>query len=217
MEKEIEKMRALKAEGLPNSTISKMVGFSDKTVAYHITPGAKAKRREATTKWSGKPGGRLRKKLSDFNKSFSVSTKKTVSEKTQKHYDSKPNMRIYKKLYGFLNKKGGIMAEYREVLEKLWPGEDNENRTEFKTVCALSGRVIDLNRTEPHKHELNKSDCGAFDHELPRDRGGSNDISNLQPLHSQINYIKHNLTNKELVGVCREILVCQGYQVVKIN
>jgi len=212
---EVEKkqMRDLKREGLPYSTISKIVGFSDKTVAYHIVSGAKARKRKITKKWEKKPstGGRLRKKLSDFNRAFSVAVKKTVSERTQLHYDSKPNMRIYKKLYGFLNKKGGIMAEYREVLEKLWPDEDNENRTEFWTKCVLSGRDINLNVKEK------EANCGAFDHQLPRGRGGSNNIDNCQPLDALINYMKHDRTNEEFIEICKEVLTYQGYTVNEIE
>lgn len=61
---------------------------------------------------------------------------------------------------------------------------------EKSKVCAICGKPID---------ELDFT----IDHRIPLSRGGTNDLSNLQPTHESCNHMKHNLTQDELISsVC---------------
>ena len=101
------------------------------------------------------------------------------------------------------------MVKKKEILEKLWPGENNEKRTDYKTKCALTGEPIDLDVRQ------GEPGYGNLDHELARAKGGSNDADNCQPLSSVVNGMKGDMTNEELFEKCKKILNYQGYTVEK--
>lgn len=58
--------------------------------------------------------------------------------------------------------------------------------------CALSGRKLD--RT------------AHIDHIIPRSRGGSNKIDNLQFLTREVNIAKSNLTDDEFIQLCLDVV-----------
>jgi 5-methylcytosine-specific restriction endonuclease McrA len=58
--------------------------------------------------------------------------------------------------------------------------------------CALTGRKLDR-----HAH---------VDHKIPRSRGGSGAIENLQWLSAYANYLKRHLTDEEFISLCRDVI-----------
>ena len=56
-------------------------------------------------------------------------------------------------------------------------------------LCALSGIRLDIDNAE-------------LDHKIPVARGGTNDLSNLQWIHKEINRAKGTMTNDEFIEVC---------------
>lgn len=58
--------------------------------------------------------------------------------------------------------------------------------------CALTGRKLDR---------------GAhIDHKLPKSRGGTSQLDNLQWLSAYANYLKRHLTNEEFLLLCRDVV-----------
>ena len=83
---------------------------------------------------------------------------------------------------------------YKDVLDKF--GE--------KTCCYLTGEPINL---------LDGS--YAFDHIIPRSRGGSNDLNNLGVATKRANSAKSDMMLDEFLELCRKVLEYNGYVVVK--
>jgi 5-methylcytosine-specific restriction endonuclease McrA len=69
-------------------------------------------------------------------------------------------------------------------LRELWESQGN--------LCAISGETI-----TPQVAEI--------DHIMPKSRGGSHQINNLQWLHKVVNRMKHSLLEPELVEWCGRI------------
>jgi len=60
--------------------------------------------------------------------------------------------------------------------------------------CALSGDKIEI------------GDNAGIDHIIPKSRGGTSDISNLQWVTRDVNMFKYKMTNEEFLALCRRIL-----------
>jgi 5-methylcytosine-specific restriction endonuclease McrA len=67
----------------------------------------------------------------------------------------------------------------------------------------LTGRTIDLREAKTYE----------FDHRVPYAKNGESTIDNLGIVCKQANRMKHDMTVAELVGMCKEILEHQGYDV----
>ena len=63
-------------------------------------------------------------------------------------------------------------------------------KQEFK--CALSGRKL-------------KPDRSQLDHIVPKSKGGSDDVDNLQWLTAKVNRMKGTMSNEEFINVCGEV------------
>lgn len=67
--------------------------------------------------------------------------------------------------------------------------------------CVYSGEVLQL-----------ASDNTHLDHILPRSRGGSDHISNLQWITKQVNRMKSDLTHEEFIEACQQVVEHQKKQ-----
>ena len=73
-----------------------------------------------------------------------------------------------------------------------------------KVKCALTGRDIDITK-----------DSYSLDHILPVDKGGTNELSNMEIVCPEANMSKSNMTNDEYINLCIEVLTNFGYKVSK--
>lgn len=71
--------------------------------------------------------------------------------------------------------------------------------------CYLSGRPIDLE--DPTSY--------SFDHIISVYNGGSNSLDNLEICHPNVNVAKGYLHVHELIEMCKEILIYNGFTVSK--
>ena len=183
-DEEIVRMKAMYAEGITKADIAEELGVKYNSLAYHLNEGEKERVAASRDTRRAAPGGVFSAKVEDFNKAF--------LEENKRPHNGYTNI-FNEKIRNFTGIKGGpeLMAKKKEILEKLWPGENNEKRTDYKTKCALTGEPIDL---DARKGEPGYSN---LDHELARARGGSNDANNCQPLSSAVNGMKGDMTNEE--------------------
>ena len=198
---EINKMREA---GASYKEICEKFSLSKGTVSYYFGEGQKEKTKKRMNVLRTKSGGHLIRKWYWFREEYRAYVDKLNNTGRRRYF--------YYKFLHFINKqKGGKKIMLKELLNHLWPEEDNEKRTSFWTKCVLSGEDINLDadRNGPH--------VGALDHIIPRSRAGSNNFSNCQPLSARVNQMKHDMTNEEFIEQCKKILIYQGYTVNKVH
>jgi 5-methylcytosine-specific restriction endonuclease McrA len=84
---------------------------------------------------------------------------------------------------------------YKDVIEKFKESQ----------ICYLTGRQIDLNNARSFQ----------FDHIVPSSKGGGCEIDNLGLTCKEANIAKGNLSVKEFLALCEEVLKFNGYEVTK--
>ena len=84
----------------------------------------------------------------------------------------------------------------KDVLNKI-------QTDEYKANCYLTGREINLKETSNYH----------LDHVVPRTKGGTNDLDNLQIACKEANMAKSDMLTGEFVELCREVLEHHGYKV----
>ncbi len=84
-----------------------------------------------------------------------------------------------------------------QVKEPLTVADIRRLREEQGDRCALSGRP------------LTPDNCVA-DHVVPLTRGGAHCVSNVQLLTKRVNDAKGNLTSKEFLALCTDVVVTHG-------
>lgn len=82
--------------------------------------------------------------------------------------------------------------------------KDVIDKFSWETTCYLTGRKIDLK--EPKTYH--------FDHVESVSKGGDNTIDNLGICCREANQAKHDMSVKELLELCKEILEHNGHQVI---
>lgn len=113
---------------------------------------------------------------------------------------NRAKMRAYAKRRFFWNKACklrslvGIKADHKD-LARLWKKQ--------RGLCALSGRKLD--RT------------AEIDHILPRVRGGSDELANLQWTTKEANRAKRDLTNDEFLSLCSDCMRWIGERIDMVD
>lgn len=71
--------------------------------------------------------------------------------------------------------------------------------------CYLTGKQININNPKEY----------SLDHKIPSSRGGENSLDNVEICDRQINIMKNDRTPEELIQICKDILIHQGYTISK--
>ena len=192
----------LRSKGKTYEQIAKELNCSKGTIAYHCNKDyqKKAKARVARNRKSNIKII-LANKLWRFKRAKKPSTYSHEKVRAQSWY------RVLKgKMVRFkyidpkekLVKIGNYKKNYgsKDVLDKIQTEDKKAN-------CYLTGREIDL--TSPATYHL--------DHIVPRAKGGTNDLDNLQVACKEANQAKSNMLTGEFVELCREVLEHHGYKV----
>jgi 5-methylcytosine-specific restriction endonuclease McrA len=171
---------AMRANGASYKEISQKFLMSCGSISYYFGKNQKEKTTFRNNKMRHGPGGRLRRKIEQFNVKYSPPRERPRSKRRRCFYIK------FRKFKGEDN-----MIAFKEVLEKIWSGEDNDKRTNYWTKCSLTGADINMDAYS------DEPDVGSLDHERPRSRGGENTIENCQPLRARTNQMKGDMTNEE--------------------
>lgn len=187
------KIRDLRDNGYTYDQIKDQLKCSKATICYHIGEGQKLK---AVKKQQNR-----RNKVHPFDRkleNFKLSYKKPIKIKPIHHNKKMLNL----KLQSFSRVKQG--TKYMNT--KLdFTTTDVINKFSNNQKCYLTGDEIDI--TKPRTY--------AFDHKIPRSRGGENTLDNLELATKQANLAKSDMTPDEFYNFCKKVLEHQGYKVIK--
>jgi 5-methylcytosine-specific restriction endonuclease McrA len=178
-----EQILELRKQGLTYNQICNKVGCSKATVSYHCGEGQKEKNRKRTQN---------RRKSTVISQKVERFQYKKIKNKTEDFQ----RLRIRKNGQSRLGKRKMIFS-WKDVIEKFG----------WKTVCYLTGRLIDLR--EPLTYE--------FDHIIPYAKGGENTLDNLGIVCRESNRAKNSLSVEEFLTLCKNVLEHHGYVITKKN
>lgn len=181
----------LKSQGLNQNQVRLKLGCSGSTVYYHWSDSRKEKIGKLNNKW--KKDNFLEKKLSNFI--YTTTLKYNGRVET---FKKKLNERLATKINNF--KKVVKNKDY-----KIIKTEDVRNHIENHPYCYLTGRKIDINNTTSYH----------FDHKLPVSKGGDASFDNLGVACREANQAKNDMTVKEFIQLCEEVLTHNGYKIEK--
>lgn len=179
----------LREEGHTYTQICQILGCSKGTVAYHCGFGQKEKTRQRNQE--------SKEKNNACNKVWNF---KTAELRRQNRSKKDAKTRVQVKLGSF---KKGKRRGYTEIERESFTLKDVVAKFGQQTRCYLTGRSIDL--YDPNTYNL--------DHIVPIAKGGNSLLENLGVLNPQANAAKSDMTVKELLALCKEILEHNGYVV----
>jgi 5-methylcytosine-specific restriction endonuclease McrA len=185
-----QKIIELRDLGYTYNQIAKELNCSKSIICYHLGENQKEKTKKRNLKRGQDKV--LSQKIYRFCKR-GIKEQNDISEK-DRNFEVKLNMKIQK--FRYINHDG-------DKMESQFGTEELKERIKNVTHCELSGRPIDI------------SDASSWqlDHKIPVSRGGQNTLDNVAILRPETNYAKHNMTNEELIELCKDILTHNGYKV----
>lgn len=184
----------LRNEGFSYKKIVAELGCSLGTVAYHLGEGQRAKTNRRNN--SHRKNNPLAVKLNKFKDAVKYYKPPVPTG----HDDSRVAYKRKRVDFGkILNgrKKAGSRQRVTFSNEQMLK-HFGDNPT-----CYLTGRPIDLNKSETY----------SYDHILPVSKGGGAELENLGLASADANYAKHDLTVEQFLSLCQEVLVHHGYLV----
>jgi 5-methylcytosine-specific restriction endonuclease McrA len=184
-----EQILKLREQGKSYREIQSELGCSRGTISYHCGIGQKEKQTERHRKNNSHRS--LLNKVGNFKKS--TSRDKRSRRKSDEEIKSTTQQQIFAKTREFQNK--GNDFNYKDIFDKV--GENPK--------CYLTGRMIDL--TKPRTY--------AFDHIIPRSKGGLNALENLGLTCRSANMAKSDLEVDEFVQLCIDVVKNFGYEVTR--
>lgn len=178
----------LHKNGMSFREISEELQCSKSTISYHCSEGQKEKnslRRRKNVKLQHK----YKKKIERFSYDYIHKTPIKQSKKTTSDI-------LHIKIRNFFR----VKTIYNKPTFTV---QDVINKFGEKPVCYLTGEHIDINKTRSY----------AFDHKIPRSKGGSNDIDNLGICTKAANQAKHDMSPDEFLDFCKKILEHNNFKV----
>lgn len=167
----------LREQGKTYSEIAQKLGCSKSTISYHCGNGSEKQRTKIANKKQTKKS-KVSRKLNGFK---SRVPRRVFRGKVKTFKRRKIKKRSHTKVNNISSN-----YTYEDVLKKI----GNTPR------CYLTGKLIDLNKTDTYN----------FDHIIPASKGGTNDLHNLGLCTPEANYAKGNLSLEELYKLCESIL-----------
>ena len=178
-----EKILELRMQGKSYNEIQKKLGCSKSSISYHCGFGQKAKCKKRGQ--NNVISHRICNKIYHF---------KLPNQENKLLLGScSLSSKIQQKVLRFtgIRKMKDITVKYIK------------DRIVNHPFCELNGLPIDIDKTY----------SWHLDHKVPRSRGGSNDVNNMQIVSADANQAKHRLTNDEFFELCKSVLIHNGYEV----
>lgn len=187
MKNKIEILK-LRSQGLGYSTIAKILGYAKSTVIYHCNDNQKSKAKNRQKKYINKHP--YLSKIRAFKYKKQTKTTQKLITKNQKLLTDKVN--------NFKTKRGDYPMQDFSVTDLI-------NKFGENPKCYLTGQPIDIYQPKTYQ----------FDHKIPSSRGGDNSLDNLGICTKQANQAKSDMTEQELIELCKSILTNNGYTISK--
>lgn len=178
-----EQIKQLRQEGKTYQQIADILGTTKSAICYHLNDEQKTKTYERTKK--------LRAKMHPFQTKLEAFKIKKIYNKSNYYNNNTTNEKLlYCKIHKFHktkdNKSMPLSFTVEDVITKF--GENPK--------CYLTGKPIDIYKPRTYH----------FDHIVPRSKGGENTLDNLQICTKQANQAKHDLSCKEFIELCKQVV-----------
>lgn len=177
-----EKILGLRAEGKTYNEITKIVGCSIGTVCYYCGNNQKEKFRIRHRK--------NRQDMHPFQRKLEWFFTKTRKQNNRIKSKASAINLINHKIDKFHETKKG------ESMNRTFNTNDVIIKFGEHPKCYLTGEDIDI--YQPRTYQ--------FDHIIPRSRGGSNTLDNLQICTRQANLAKNDMTPDEFINFCKKVV-----------
>ena len=196
-----ESIVRLRKKGKTYDEIVKVLGCAKSTVSYHCGEDQRSKAYQRSKKFNQTADGIVSSKLSNFKTSTKSVKLKRGRRRLSPHNLFRNKVKQFKSRLKRSRGKAKVNNikvdyNYKEVKKKI--GEN--------PICYLTGKPINLDDREEYN----------FDHINPVSKGGTNDLKNLGLSTAKANKAKSDLTVKEFILLCGEVLEHHGYKVKKI-
>jgi hypothetical protein len=195
-----ESIVRLRNEGKTYDEIVKVLGCAKSTVCYYCGDEQRFKQYLRRKKFSQTVNGFISSKLGNFKTSKKSAKLKRGRRRLSPHNLFRNKVKQFKSRLKRSRGKAKVNNikvdyNYKEVKKKIGKNP----------ICYLTGKPINLDEREEYN----------FDHINPVSKGGTNDLKNLGLSTAKANKAKSDLTVKEFIFLCGEVLEHHGYEVKK--
>lgn len=189
-----EKILELRKQGFSYNQISRKLNCSKGSISYHIGDGQREKSKLRVKS--------LRARVHPFYSKIRHFVETTKIKKIFIVKTSIIKKSIYEKIRMFskINRKKRISMK-----EAAFTVDDVIKKYSDNPKCYLTGEQININMPNSY----------AFDHIVPRSRGGTNTLDNMGICTKKVNQSKTDLTKDEYIELCKKVLLNNGYRVEK--